>query len=101
MPIEPTSVVMVRARQADGSYTSGSGYLLNERTVITAARLLAKDEQLLTQGEVLDIQVRRLGNKDWIPGQPAWMSTQADVTLTEACSISRAAGSGPHTLGNH
>jgi hypothetical protein len=65
---------MIRSQLADDERRVGSGYLLNDRIVITAAHLL---------GDGAVLSVRRLGEDDWIPGRPVWTSAQADVALVE------------------
>jgi KAP family P-loop domain len=65
---------MIRSQLADGRPLIGSGYLLNERIVITAAHLLE---------DSADLSVRRLGEDDWTDGRPVWMSAAADMALVE------------------
>jgi hypothetical protein len=65
---------MIRSQLADGKRQIGSGYLLNERIVITAAHLLEDSAEL---------SVRRLGEDDWTDGRPVWTSAGTDMALVE------------------
>lgn len=67
-------VVQVRCRKGE-SWESGSGYLLDDRVVLTAAHVVAQAHL------VISVEVRLLHSTSWSNASVAWADPEVDVAL--------------------